>query len=164
MTQYAMPSKSYRLPPVTLEQVKQVFDMPLNEAALKLGRSPSKLKMELKTLKVKRWPYRRVNAIKERMRCLKIKEEQYLQEHNGRANHVLFATPYRSQLSLLEQELNFLIESAARGDDDTSPEPDNNQDNNSSDDVCSPPHSPAMNTSADNMSALYKMSLKFLLN
>lgn len=64
-----------RITPVTKQQLQQVLDMPyvvqkkklftknrLNEAASRLGRSPSKLKLELKQLQIKSWPYRKVGS------------------------------------------------------------------------------------------------------
>ena len=138
--------------------------------SLKLGRSPSKLKMELKDLHIKRWPYRRVNAIKEKMRCLKIKDQQYIQEQlnsscSNLASFLLptqnFASPYKQQLSMLEQELHCLIEGAAAS-------PSQQDDNiSSTDEACSPPHSPALSSEvlpSPVASSLYKMSLRYVLN
>lgn len=133
----------------TLLEIAVHFEKPLSEAAALLGRSSSKLKQELRALGIPRWPFRfvtkiifcshscrKINSIRERIRVLHLKDEQYRERHPLNGDR----SPFVQQMEELELQIQMLKANPAACLGKTKKQKEN--DKSSSSEPSSPTESP----------------------
>lgn len=81
---------------ITFSQLQHQFEKPINEAALILGVGVTKLKSVCRGFNIKRWPFRKVQSLHQRLKELQVKKEsgkcvdlESVQREYDRVQHAL---------------------------------------------------------------------------